>query len=274
MVDDKKIQWTLDLIQKLLDAKIGKPVRLHSIKNTLNDGNEVFDDDKKYLKEKFNELQEQENNPYVVNESQKGTYIRNTLHIISKLQEAEIGNHDQLETIKNSLINNEWISKKNHEYVKDKYEQLKTIDDSEAKVIERLDIVKKLQTSEIGNKEKLEKIQIIINAREELRQEDESYLQTKFEQYKKIQASNPTTSKTNPESKQTESPIKLRPFPDAKFCGICRKSVSPVRNMSTGAWILLLFIGIIPAIIYYLVKEKVCPICKHHQWEIPADDKI
>lgn len=53
MTDGKKIQWTLDLIQKFLDAKIVEPARLRSIKNTLEDGNNVSDEDKNYLKEKF-----------------------------------------------------------------------------------------------------------------------------------------------------------------------------------------------------------------------------
>ena len=271
MTDGQKIHWTLNLIQKLLDAKIGDPERLRIIKNTLENGNKVSVEEKNYLKEKFEELK---NYPPKTEKEIDKTEISKNLIMVEKLEEAEIGNYDRLETMKERMANNKSLSKEDNEYLEEKYEQLLTIDGVEAKTLEKLDMVKKLQTAEIGNKEKLEKIQGILDERKELPQENEEYLQTKFEQYKKIQASNPTTSKTNPESKQTESPIKLGPFPDAKFCGICRKSVSPVRNMSTGAWILLLFIGIIPAIIYYLVKEKVCPICKHHQWEIPADDQI
>jgi len=272
LTDGQKIQWTLDLIQKLLDAKIGDPERLRIIKNTLENGNKVSDEVKNYLKEQFEELK---NNPPETVVKIDETEISKNLIITEKLLEAEIGNKDRLETIKKNLLNKESLSKEDQAYLNEKYEQLMTIDDSEVKVLERLDMVKKLQTAEIGNLEKLEKIRTILEERKELSQEDESYLQTKFEQYKKIQASKPPTRKTTPESTQkTESPTKLRPFPDAKFCGICRKSVSPVRHMSKGVWILLLFIGIIPAIIYYFVKEKVCPICKHHQWEIPADDEI
>ncbi len=60
MTDDKKIQWTLDLIQKLLDANIGKPEILQNIKNTLDEGKEISEGYKKYLKDRFNELHGQE----------------------------------------------------------------------------------------------------------------------------------------------------------------------------------------------------------------------
>lgn len=191
MTDGQKIQWTLDLIQKLLDAKIGDPERLRTIKNTLETGKEVSDEEKNYLKEQFEELK---NNPPETGEEIDETKISKNLIITEKLLEAEIGNRERLETIKKHLTNNESPSKEDDEYLKEKYEQLITIDDSEVQALERLDMVKKLQTAEIGNLEKLEKIQTILDQRKELSQEDESYLKTKFEQYKKITKEEPKVS--------------------------------------------------------------------------------
>jgi len=191
LTDGQKIHWTLNLIQKLLDAKIGDPERLRIIKNTLENGNKVSVEEKNYLKEKFEELK---NYPPKTEKEIDKTEISKNLIMVEKLEEAEIGNYDRLETMKERMANNKSLSKEDNEYLEEKYEQLLTIDGVEAKTLEKLDMVKKLQTAEIGNKEKLEKIQAILDARKELPQEDESYLQTKFEQYKKITKEEPKVS--------------------------------------------------------------------------------
>ena len=56
MMDDK-IQWTLDIIEKLLETGIGEPSRLDAIKSSLQNGRSVYQSDKQYLKGKFKELQ-------------------------------------------------------------------------------------------------------------------------------------------------------------------------------------------------------------------------
>ncbi len=53
---DNKIQWTLDLIEKIKLAEIGEETRLDSIKNSLENERTVYDIDKKYLIGKFKEL--------------------------------------------------------------------------------------------------------------------------------------------------------------------------------------------------------------------------
>ncbi len=53
---NNKIQWTLDLIEKIRLAKIGEETRLDAIKNALENGKTVYDSDKKYLMRKFEEL--------------------------------------------------------------------------------------------------------------------------------------------------------------------------------------------------------------------------
>src|SRR5437879_9145239 len=59
MMDDK-VQWTLDLIEKLLETGIGEPSRLDAIKSSLENGRSVYQSDKQYLKGKFKELQEKQ----------------------------------------------------------------------------------------------------------------------------------------------------------------------------------------------------------------------
>jgi hypothetical protein len=66
---------------------------------------------------------------------------------------------------------------------------------------------------------------------------------------------------------------KKRVPPDARFCVYCERYVTPERDFSVGALLILLLLGIIPGIIYYFLKAAVCPICKHHQWTFPEDDE-
>lgn len=64
---DEEMQLTLDLIEKLQNAKIGDPSRLSAIKSALEGGRTIYESDKQYLKQKHAELQEeqkyQETNP-------------------------------------------------------------------------------------------------------------------------------------------------------------------------------------------------------------------
>jgi restriction system protein len=50
---DEKIQWTINLIEKLKNEGIGEKTRLNSIKSILEIGDSVLENDKKYLKEKL-----------------------------------------------------------------------------------------------------------------------------------------------------------------------------------------------------------------------------
>ena len=83
-------------------------------------------------------------------------------------------------------------------------------------------------------------------------------------------------------SVENTRPIKKEPTtkrtklvdPNAKFCAYCDRSVHPERDFSVAALVVLLFLGIIPGIIYYFLKSPTCPICKHKQWIIPPDDDL
>ena len=116
------MQWTLDLIEKLRTAQIGEESRLEAIKNALENGRKVYESDKKYLQEKFQVLQGN-NESQTQTEPAKSNEKR--LYMISKLQEAEIGNNVRLETMKVILQGKESLSSEDDEYLDEKYEQLK-----------------------------------------------------------------------------------------------------------------------------------------------------
>jgi len=266
-LDSDKVQWTLGIIEKLKAAKIGENARLDAIKDALENGRTVYESDKKYLQEKFQTLQG-------TNEPQTQTTDKSDekrLYMISKLQGAEIGNNVRLETMKEIITDNESLSAEDEAYLDEKYDQLKKVDDSEVKIQKKLEMIEKLKHAEIGDSPRLDEFQNTLNETGNLSEEDNSYLQTKIEQYKKIHAEPPKPAKPIIPKKI----VKKRPKPvdpDAKYCAFCERLMRPERDFSVGALIVLLFIGIIPGIIYYFLKSPVCPICKHSQWTIPPDE--
>jgi len=61
-----------------------------------------------------------------------------------------------------------------------------------------------------------------------------------------------------------------------KYCGNCKRWVTPKREMSVLALVILLILGIIPGIIYliyYLLKPKVCPMCNSQNWTIAPKEE-
>jgi len=268
-LDSDKVEWTLDLIEKLKAAEIGEPGRLDSIKNTIENGKTVFDSDKNYLKSKFDELKQSGDKR---NQQIEKASTQKTLYIIDKLREAEIGDPKRLDIMKSLIENNIALEEEDSKYLSEKYEQLKKVDDSEEKIHQRLEIIEKLKQAEIGNAEKLDECKNALNESGELTEENESYLQSKIQQYKKIHAEPPKPI-ARPDTAKKIVTKRLKPIdPDAKFCAFCERSIRPERDFSVGALVVLLFIGIIPGIIYYFLKSPVCPICKHSQWRIPPDD--
>jgi hypothetical protein len=269
-LDSNKVIWTLELIEKLKTAQIGDESRLNVMKKALENGKTVYSDDKKYLQEQFKIMQERGEQQIQTSAAKSD---KKRLYIISKLQEAEIGNHVKLETIKETILGEESISVEDDAYLDEKYEQLKKVDDSEAKVQQKLEMIQRLKHSEIGSYEKLDECKSALNDSGKLTEENESYLQEKIEQYNKIHKPKPATPAPPPRAKKIVKK-RTRPVdPDAKYCAFCQRNVHPERDFSVGALVVLLFLGIIPGLLYYALKAPNCPICKHHQWQIPPDEE-
>lgn len=53
-----------------------------------------------------------------------------------------------------------------------------------------------------------------------------------------------------------------------KYCNNCKQLVDPQKKFSTGLLILLLICGVVPGIIYYVVKKKTCPMCNSTNWGV------
>lgn len=185
--DRDKVKWTLDLIEKLKAANIGDTARLDAIKNSLENGRIVYDSDKKYLKEKFEQLNPSELK--ITEGIADNSKIEKQLYIIKKLQEVEIGNSEKLNSIKSLLENNKSLSLDDSNYLAEKYQQLQKVDDYEGKIGKALEAIRQLKQEEIGNSNRLDSIKKVIDERGVLSSEDDSYLAEKFRQLKKIKGS-------------------------------------------------------------------------------------
>lgn len=53
-----------------------------------------------------------------------------------------------------------------------------------------------------------------------------------------------------------------------RYCSNCNQLVEPKRHVSMGALFVLLLLGIIPGVIYYVLKHHTCPICNSENWGI------
>lgn len=88
--DDKYLY----MINKLLDSEIGDTGRLRLIKQNILEGKPLVESDELYFKEKYEQFAQ-------IDENEKTT--REALVIIEKLKQAEIGNTERLDSIKEKL---------------------------------------------------------------------------------------------------------------------------------------------------------------------------
>ncbi len=53
-----------------------------------------------------------------------------------------------------------------------------------------------------------------------------------------------------------------------KYCNNCKQLVDPQKKFSTGILIVLLCLGVVPGIIYYVIKKATCPMCNSTNWGV------
>ena len=58
-----------------------------------------------------------------------------------------------------------------------------------------------------------------------------------------------------------------------KYCLNCKQMTEPHRHFSAGILLVLLCLGVIPGIIYYLLKPATCPMCNSQHWGIKPSEK-
>lgn len=122
LLSEENTKQELNIIGRLEKAEIGNPQRLLSIKRALTDGIEMSDENHQYLNKKFEQLVKTVENEKMFYEAIK---------VIEKLQEAEIGNSERLESIKNTLLRGSELDLQDIKYFNKKARALKELQDYE-----------------------------------------------------------------------------------------------------------------------------------------------
>lgn len=108
----------LHMINKLLDSEIGDTGRLRLIKQNILEGKPLVESDELYFKEKYEQFAQ-------IDENEKTT--REALVIIEKLKQAEIGNTERLDSIKEKLEQRIVLPISDIRYFNEKAKELKRL---------------------------------------------------------------------------------------------------------------------------------------------------
>jgi hypothetical protein len=190
-----------------------------------------------------------------------------TLDLIEKLQESGIGEPQRLSGIKFALENDRPIYDSDRQYLKDKYKILQQQKPNTTTQTESENIPENIESKTSEPSEDDYSLMILKNR---LAKGDIS--PQEFDVLKKKVLETSSVGNMKPIKKETTIRRPKLVDPDARYCAYCERSVHPERDFSVAALVILLFLGIIPGIIYYFLKSPTCPICKHNQWTIPPDD--
>ena len=164
---EKKVEWTLDLISQLKQAGIGHGSKLDQISGLLETGKPVGDSDKQYLMELQTHFQK-------VSECKDKVIW--SLDAIRKLQEAEIGHLGRLASIRHEIEQGNLISEKDQTYLNFKYEKLRRALDLHNRIEWTKRTVASLGEFGLGDKEKLVAIKQLLDAEIPLPKNDIEYL--------------------------------------------------------------------------------------------------
>jgi len=108
----------LNIIKQLQESEIGDPTRLESIKHDVLENATLHERDVEYLKEKFEQFAQ-------INENEKT--IREAIKTIKALKRAEIGNANRLESINEQLENRSSLSISDVKYFNERAKELKKL---------------------------------------------------------------------------------------------------------------------------------------------------
>lgn len=192
-----------------------------------------------------------------------------TLDLIEKLEKVGIGDPPRLSAIKSALESDRPVFESDKQYLKQKYAELQKKEELQQKA-RPAPVQKETPEREETSKEFSDDDYSLMMIKNRLAKGDIS--PQEFDILKAKLLGTRTTEKMHSIKKETKVKRVKLVDPNAKYCAYCDRSVHPERDFSVAALVVLLFLGIIPGIIYYFLKSPVCPICKHSQWTIPPDD--
>jgi len=129
----------LNMIKQLQESEIGDPNRLESIKHDILENETLHQRDVEYLKEKFEQFSQ-------INENEKT--IREAIKTIIALKQAEIGNAGRLESINEQLERRSSLSVSDVKYFNEKAKELKKLHNEQI-YFQKKEIKEVTETSQI-----------------------------------------------------------------------------------------------------------------------------
>jgi chromosome segregation ATPase len=194
--EKRKANDTLQSLDKLRQSKLEDIKRLEKLKGTALQNSKRYNKSKlaaqgfdaitKPLQEKIkvteNEIDFLDSKyDKLKQEIDQQNQIQETISLIKKLHEEEIGDYTRLEKINILLEDDEIISQSDIDYLNEKHSMLQQID-ANKKVNWTIDIITKLQEYEVGDYKRLEKIKTALENGHTVNPEEVSYLKEKFNQ--------------------------------------------------------------------------------------------
>lgn len=168
---EKKSLEVLDVVQKLIEAKLGDPDRLDYIKKALENGNALYESDKQFLEEKSNQLQK-------IVENQRKTEL--ALQALDKLHESELRDSERLNAIKKALQEGKPVTESEINFLNTRYAKLQQEIDHQKRTRWTMDVIKRLHEAEIGDYARLEAIKTALEEGKNVDQSEISYLKEKY----------------------------------------------------------------------------------------------
>ncbi len=164
---ERRLDWTFDLISKLKQAKVGDGYRLDQIERYLKVGTPIDDKDRHYLMEHQKHLKK------VSELKNKAAW---SLDAVRKIREAEIGHLRRLESIRRTIDKGEPISESDQRYLDAKYEKLRHMLDAHNRIEWTKRTIERLSEFGMGDKERLAKIKKLLDEEVTLSEDETGYI--------------------------------------------------------------------------------------------------
>jgi len=188
----------LELVEKLIEYDVGEKERLIFLKHYIINGKIIFESDKRFIERSVTKLEELEKNKIIPKKLEINQADKN-LKVITKLQEAEVGDSNKLESIKQHILDNQSLLEHEAQYLEEKFGQFAQINENERTITEAIKIIKELTQAEIGSPNKLESINEKLQMQIPLSISDVKYFNDKASDLKKFR-----NEQNRPQEKQQE----------------------------------------------------------------------
>jgi len=188
----------LELVEKLIEYDVGEKERLIFLKHYIINGKIIFESDKRFIERCVTKLEELEKNKIIPKKLEINQADKN-LKVITKLQEAEVGDSNKLESIKQHILDNQSLLEHEAQYLEEKFGQFAQINENEKTITEAIKIIKELTQKEIGSPNRLESINEKLQMQIPLSISDVKYFNEKASDLKKFR-----NEQNRPQEKQQE----------------------------------------------------------------------